>query len=113
MTSPGFRMIPNWLVFEQLKERRESGQPWTKIEAWCSMQLDQYRHGDLSSERAYAALWKRSRAWVSDLMRLFRKENGLPTPAPGRRPSPKPTARSNGGLPTKPDYLQAIYEAES
>ena len=108
-----FRMVPNWLVYEQLKERRESGQPWTKMEAWCSMGLDHYRRGELSSERAYSALWKRSRVWVSDLMRLFRIENGLPAPAAGRRPRLKPAPRPYGGLPTKPDYLQAISEAES
>ena len=113
MKSDGFRMVPNWLVFEQLKERRESRQPWTKIESWCSMDLDQYRHSELSSERAYAAQWRRSREWTSDLMRHFRQEHGLPAPAPGRRPRPNPAPRRNDGLPTKPDYLKAISEAES
>ena len=54
MTSDGFRMVPNWLAYEHLKERRESGQPWTRVDAWFSMGLDQFRNGELSSERAYS-----------------------------------------------------------
>jgi hypothetical protein len=83
------------------------------MEAWCSMDYDLYRHGRLLSERNYAKLWRRSRGWVSDLMGRFREERGLAVPPPGRRPSPKPRPRSNGGYLTAADYHQAISETES
>jgi len=113
MKSTGFRMVPNWLFFRQIKERRERGEPLTPMEAWCSLDYDLYRHDELSSERAYAANWRRSRGWVSGLMRRFREERGLAAPPAGRRPSPKPGPRPKGGLPTAPDYLRAIPEMES
>ena len=74
---------------------------------------DLFRHGDLLSERTYAKVWNRSRPWVHRLLRLFREERGLAPPPAGRRPGARPTPRPNGGLPTAPDYLQAISEAES
>ena len=113
MSSTGFRRVPTWLFLRQIRERRERREPLTAMEAWCSLDYDLYRHGELSSERAYSANWRRSRGWVSGLMRLFREERGLAAAPPGRKPSPKPGPRPNGGLPTAPDYLRAISETES
>ena len=113
MKSSGFRMVPNWLFLKQIKQRRERGEPLTAMEAWCSLGYDFHRHGELASERAYSANWRRSRGWASILMRRFREEYGLTAPPAGRRPGPKPGPRPNGGLPTAPDYLRAISETKS
>ena len=105
-------MVPTWLFRRQIKGRRERAEPLTGMEAWCSLDYDLYRHGELSSERAYAANWRRSRSWVSRLMRHFREERGLASPPAGRRPGSDPGLRPNGGL-TAPDYHQAISETKS
>jgi hypothetical protein len=107
-----FRPVPTWIFLEQVRARRERGEPLNLMEAWCSLDYDFYRHGQLSSERAYAANWRRSREWVRGLMRHFREERGLAAPPAGRRPRPKPKPRPNGGLPTAPDYQRAIPETE-
>jgi hypothetical protein len=109
--SGGFRKVPNRLFFEQVQKRRQRGMPLTVLEAWCSLDYDLYKHKELASDRAYAALWGRSRDWVRKLMHRFRKEHGLPTPPVGRRPRPRP--KPNGELPTAPDYQRAISETDS
>ena len=113
MNSTGFRRVPTWVFLRQIEGRRERGEPLTSMEAWCSLDYDLYRHGELASERAYSGNWRRSREWVRALMRRFREERGLPAPSAGRRPSPKYGLRSNGGLPPASDYHQAISETKS
>ena len=54
MKSTGFRRVPTWLFLRQIEERRKRGQPFSIIEAWCSMDYDLFRRGDLLSERTYA-----------------------------------------------------------
>jgi len=107
-------MVPTWLFLRQIQARRSRGEPLSSVEAWCSLDYDLYRHGELASERAYAANWRRSREWVRKLIHSFRDERDLPSPAVGRRPSASPTPRPkpNGGLPTAPDSLQTIPDAD-
>ena len=98
MASTGFRRVPNWLFFNQMRARRESGTPWNTLEAWCSLDYDLYSNHQLGSERAYAKQWKRSRGWVHGLMRLYREEHDLPESAIGRRP------RANGAVRAAPGH---------
>ncbi len=85
--SRSFRKVPTSLFLKQIEARRARREPLTIIEAWCSLDYDLYRHGKLESERAYAANWRRSRAWTAEVMRAFRAERELPDPRPGRPPS--------------------------
>jgi len=80
-------VIPTRLLFRAMRQRQERGEPFTEMEAWGSLDYDFYRHGELASERAYAALWKRHRDGVRKIMRDFRAWHGLPDPPHGRRPS--------------------------
>jgi hypothetical protein len=89
VTSGGFRRVPTWVFLRALDARRKRNQPLTVLEAWCSLDYDLYRHGELASERAYAANWRRSREWVREVMNRFREDRDLQAPPPGRRPNPK------------------------
>ena len=113
MKSTGFRRVPTWVFLRQIEERRERGEPLSIIEAWCSLDYDLFRHNRIASERAYAKLWRRNRGWVRHVMQWFREERDLPAPRVGRRPNPRHVPRPNGGLPTAPNYHQAISETKS
>jgi hypothetical protein len=84
--SKGFRKVPNWLFFEEIRRKHARGEPLEAIEAWCSLDSDLYR-GRLGSDRGYAVLWRRSRGWTQRLTQRFREEHGLSDPARGRRPN--------------------------
>ena len=81
--------MPTWVFLRALEARRKRDEPLTAIEAWCSLDYDLYRHGDLASERAYAGNWRRSREWVREVMNRFREERDIPAPPAGRRPKPR------------------------
>ena len=111
----GHRQIPNWLFFERAKALRERGEPFDVMTAWCSLSSDLYRNGELGSERAYAALWKRSRTWAAQVMRWFRAEYGLPAPPVGRRPSRRETPDHSGdqSVDQEIDRVSAAYSMPS
>ena len=95
-----FRRVPTWLFLDQVEARHARREPFEVLEAWCSMDYDLYRHGDLASERAYVALWNRPRGWVRHAMQLFREDRALPQPLRGRRPKTNGAHPASAGEPT-------------
>lgn len=64
----GHRRIPNEVYFELV----EQGEPYSRVSAWHSLDLDRFL-GNHLSVRAYARLWHRSETFVRNMIAYYER----------------------------------------